>query len=136
MVACLAGLLFLTVLTVQDIKEKRISIYKLLIFAVMALIHCIFIKQFSWQEILKCMIPGSILLFLSLITKESIGYGDGMTVMVLGLWTGGQFAFQVLCTGIILSGICAMVYLVKGKKDTIPFVPFLLAGMEVVLIYA
>ena len=81
------------------------------------------------------MMPGGILLLLSLITKESIGYGDGMTVIVLGLWTGGWFAFHVFCIGILLAGICAVFYLIKGKKDTIPLIPFLLIGMEVALIY-
>ena len=131
----LAGFLFLAVLAAQDLKEKKVSTYKLLISAVLAIFYWVFTKQFSWPEILGCIVPGSMLLLLSLITKESIGYGDGMTVLVLGLWTGGWFAFYVFCIGTLLSGICAIVYLIRGKKDTIPLIPFLLVGMEVVLIY-
>lgn len=130
------GLIILAVLAAQDIKEKKISVDKLIVFIVMAVLYRIFIKQFSWQEILGCIIPGSILLLLSRVTREGIGYGDGMTVLVLGLWTGGWFALHVMGIGIILSGIYAAVCLVRKKRDAIPFVPFLLAGMEVALIYA
>ena len=94
MIVYLMGLLFLAVLAVQDIKEKKV------------------------------------------ITKENIGYGDGLTVIVLGLWTGIWFTFYVLCVGLMLSGFCAAVYLIKKKRETIPLIPFLLIGMEVVLIYA
>ena len=135
MITYLAGFLFLTVLAVQDLKEKKVSTYKLFIFAVLAILYIDFTKQFSWSEILASMIPGSILLLLSLVTGESIGYGDGMAVIVLGLWTGGRFAFDVFCIGTLLSGICAVIYLIRGKKDTIPLIPFLLIGMEVALIY-
>ena len=131
-----AGLLFLAVLAKEDIREKKISVNKLVWFALIAAMYRILIRQFTWQEIAGCLIPGGMLLLLSWITKESIGYGDGMAVMVLGLWLGGWFTLQVLGIGIILSGIYAGIRLARRKKDAIPFIPFLLAGMEVALIYA
>lgn len=131
-----AGLILLALLAGQDIKEKKISVDKLLVFACMAVLYRIFIKQFFWQEILGCMIPGTILLLLSWVTKEGIGYGDGMAVIVLGLWTGGWFALHVMGLGIMLCGMYAVICLVRKKRDAIPFIPFLLAGMEVALIYA
>ena len=135
MIHYIGGLLFLAVLAVQDIKEKKVSIYKLLISAAMAVIYWIFKGEFSWQELLWNAIPGVMLLLLSIITKENIGYGDGLTVIVLGLWTGIWFTFHVLCAGLMLSGVYAAIYLVKKKGETIPLIPFLLIGMEVVLLY-
>ena len=102
----------------------------------MAVIYWIFKGEFSWQELLWNAIPGVMLLLLSIITKENIGYGDGLTVIVLGLWTGIWFTFYVLCAGLMLSGVYAAIYLVKKKGETIPLIPFLLIGMEVVLLYA
>lgn len=136
MIAYLAGLLFLAVLAVQDIKEKKISVYKLLISAIMAIVYWLFKGQLCWQEILKSIIPGVTLLLLSVITKENIGYGDGLAVSVLGLWTGSLFVLSALCAALLFSGICAVIYLIKKKKEPIPFIPFLLIGMEVVLAYA
>ncbi len=136
MIVYLMGLLFLAVLAVQDIKEKKVAIYKLFISAAMAVVYWFFKGEASWQELLCGVIPGIMLLLLSVVTKENIGYGDGLTVIVLGLWTGIWFTFYVLCVGLMLSGFCAAVYLIKKKRETIPLIPFLLIGMEVVLIYA
>lgn len=131
-----ASLLFTAKLSVEDIKEKRISIYNILFFATSAVIYRVLTGQLLWKEIGICLIPGSILLLLALLTKESIGYGDGMAVLALGLWTNGWFALNVVCIGIVLSGIWGMVCLFMKKKEPIPFMPFLLIGMEVAFIFA
>lgn len=136
MITRLAGLLFLAALAPQDIKEKKISVYKLIVSAMMAIIYWTFKGQLNWQGILESMVPGIMLLLLSVITKENIGYGDGLTVAVLGLWMGGLFTLYVLCVGLILSGVCAVIYLIKRKRERIPLIPFLLIGMEVMLVYA
>lgn len=136
MEAYCAGLVLLAILAAEDIREKKISVDKLLVFALLAVGYRIFMKECCCQEILGAIFPGIMLLLLSRATKESIGYGDGMAVIVLGLWTGGWFAFQVLGIGILLTGIYAVWSLIRKKRGVIPFIPFLLAGMEVALFYA
>lgn len=130
------SLIFLAVLAAQDIKERKISVDKLIIFAFLAVVFRIVTNQFFWQEMLGCLVPGGMLLLMSRATKENVGYGDGMAVIVLGLWTGGWFAFRVMEIGIVLTGIYAAGRLIRKRRDAIPFMPFLLAGMEVALIYA
>ena len=58
-----------------------------------------------------------------------------MAVMALGLWLGGWQALWILGIAIMLAGIFAAVCLVKKRKEPIPFIPFLLLGMEVLLFY-
>lgn len=135
MAAYCAGLVLLAMLAAEDIRERKISVNKLLIFALLAVVYRIFMKELWWQEILGAVSPGIMLLLLSWSTNESIGYGDGMTVVVLGLWMGGWFTLQILGIGILLTGIYAVWRIIRKKKGVIPFVPFLLAGMEVALIY-
>lgn len=135
MAAYCAGLVLLAMLAAEDIRERKISVNKLLIFALLAVVYRIFMKEFWWQEILGAVSPGIMLLLLSWSTNESIGYGDGMTVVVLGLWMGGWFTLQILGIGILLTGIYAVWRVIRKKRGVIPFVPFLLAGMEVALIY-
>lgn len=136
MTAYCAGLVLLGVLAAEDIREKKISVDRLLIFALLAVVYRIFMKEFCCQKILEAIFPGIMLLMLSRATKEGVGYGDGITVIVLGLWTGGWFVLQVLGIGILLTGIYAVWSLIRKKRGVIPFIPFLLAGMEVVLFYA
>ena len=135
-VALCAELLFLAELSAEDVREKKVSVYKVLVFTVLALIYRAFTNQLFWMEMIINLVPGGMMILLAILTKEGIGYGDGMTVMVLGLWTNVWFTTGVLCVAILLSGIFGSICLVVTKRGVIPFVPFLLVGLEVMLFYA
>ncbi len=128
-------LIFLAILSSEDIREKRISVKTILLGALIALI-CRFLEgQISGMEIAGSLIPGVLLLLLSIMTKESIGKGDGIVAMVLGLWIGGQMTFLVICLAVWVAGIFAVVCLIRKKWELIPFIPCLLMGTEVLLFY-
>ncbi|MDY2699979.1 MAG: prepilin peptidase [Suilimivivens sp.] len=135
-VALCAELLFLAELSAEDVREKKVSVYKVLVFTVLALIYRAFTNQLFWMEMIINLVPGGMMILLAILTKEGIGYGDGMTVMVLGLWTNVWFTTGVLCVAILLSGIFGSICLIVTKREVIPFVPFLLVGLEVMLFYA
>ena len=135
-VALCAELLFLAELSAEDVREKKVSVYKVLVFTVLALIYRAFTNQLFWMEMIINLVPGGMMILLDILTKEGIGYGDGMTVMVLGLWTNVWFTTGVLCVAILLSGIFGSICLIVTKREVIPFVPFLLVGLEVMLFYA
>lgn len=128
------GLILLASLTKQDLKEKRISVNKILFFAMLAVLYLFFSKNLIWQELCRRILPGMALLALSLLSRESIGYGDGAAVLVLGLWIGMKYTLMVVCVGILAAGIYSLFCLLRKDTDAIPFIPFLLLGMEVVLI--
>lgn len=130
------SLLFLAVLSAGDVREKKISIYRLAFLALSAMLYRVITGQFSLSEIGWGIFPGCILLLLAFLTREKIGYGDGLTVLVLGLWTGGWFTLATVCVGIMLSGTWGTVCIFRGRTEPFPFVPFLLLGMEVTLLYA
>lgn len=131
------ALLFLATLAPEDIREKQISAKKIIIFGLLALICRLVAGQMRpGAEVACSLIPGAFLLFLSVISKESIGFGDGMAVAVLGLWVGGIKTFIILCIAWTLAGVFAAICLIKKWKESIPFIPFLLLGMEVLLFYA
>lgn len=128
--------MFLGMLTLEDIREKRISVKRLAVGALAAMI-CQFVeRQISGASIICSLIPGILLLLLSIMTRESIGKGDGIVVMVLGLWIGGQMTFMIVCLAVWAAGIFATICLIRKKRESIPFVPCLLMGMEVLLFYA
>ncbi len=130
------GLLFLALLTPDDIRERRISVGKLVAGMVLALICRKLTGHMNAAEIIGSLVPGIILLLMAVIFRESIGSGDGMAVMVLGLWIGGFCASIAVCLAIMMAGLFAVVYLVRKRRETLPFIPFLLLGMEVLLFYA
>lgn len=130
------SLLFLALLAKEDIREKKVSVYKIVFFAGTAVLYLIISNQFDWGEIAGSLLPGGLLLILAFLTRESIGYGDGAAAAVLGLWTGGGFAMMTVAAGIMFAGVYGIFCLCKKRKEPIPFLPFLLLGMEAVLFYA
>ena len=130
-----AGLLFLAVLASEDIRRKEISVYKVIFSAGLSILNRIFSGQFLWHESMWGVIQG-LLILLAFCTRENIGYGDGAAIMVLGLWTGGWFTLAVLWVGIMMAGVFGVFCLIRKKKEPIPFIPFLLLGMEAALYYA
>lgn len=132
---CCAALLFLGYLSYQDIKTKCVSARVIWIFGGTVLLYLLLGKRCGAEEWIVRMIPGVLLILLAWMTRESIGYGDGAAVIVLGLWCGTGFCIMTLCLGIFLSGIYALCGLAVRRTTPIPFLPFLLAAMEVILFY-
>lgn len=130
-------LLTLGYLSGKDIKLKKISVVPLLVSGILAVIYVLAGKSMnmSMMYFIACLLPGMLFLLLSWLTGEKVGYGDGMVLLVMGLWTNGFFCMIVTCLAVFLSSLYAVYLLLKRKKELIPFVPFLLAAMEVMLLY-
>lgn len=82
-------------------------------------------------DILAGILLGAGLLLVSWISREAIGYGDGLTVAACGAALGFTVVFPLLMLAFVFSAIWSCVLLVlkkAGKKDSFPFIPFLLAA--------
>ena len=112
---------------VWDLKYKEIPLWFSLAGGCAGLLFCIDEKR-ELLQILLAILPGILLLLFSWITKEVIGYGDGLTVLVLGMYMSlSQMAVVgVLAFGV--AGVVALALLVFCKKTggyRMPFIPFL-----------
>lgn len=90
----------------------------------------------TWQAAALSIIPGAAFWMLSFITGERVGYGDGWMLLMIGLFVGLWECFLILMTALISGSIVVLVLLAAGKvsKDyQLPFAPFLLFGMGVVV---
>lgn len=84
--------------------------------------------------IAESLLPGVFFLLLSFCTREKVGYGDGIMLIILGLFLGFFRCFLILCVGLIfLSGfaLILMVFRKVGRNSRLPMVPFLAIGMGV-----
>lgn len=84
------------------------------------------------------IIPGILLLIIGMVSKGSIGDGDVYIVMIVGLMMGLRNTLTVLLIGSVLSAIYCLFELVakgKNKKDSIPYIPFILSGYLGMLIF-
>lgn len=120
----------------QDIKTRKISILGLILSGIIAIFYLFVQGKLGIIHILNCMLPGMLLLVLSVISGEKIGYGDGATVLIVGLWTNMEFCIKTLIIAFFLTGCYAGILLFKKRKEEkIPFIPFLLSAVEVLLFF-
>ena len=132
-----AALGLLAMASAQDIKRKQIEIIPPIVFSIIAIILHIFIGRESIGNLLLGMAIGLIMLILSVVSQGKVGSGDGIILMVTGLFLGAKQNLELLVTGLIFCAIWALILIVvRGKKGNyeIPFIPFLLAAYLVMLI--
>lgn len=79
-----------------------------------------------------------LLLIPAIINPRGMGFGDVKMAGLIGLVTGFPLVFVALMLGIISGGLVAISLLVlriKGRKEVIPFGPFLSMGTIVTLLW-
>lgn len=129
-------IIFLGICTLWDLKKKQIWWSLPVFFLIAAIPLQILTKEGTIPKYLTGMIPGGALLLFAWITREAIGYGDGLILSSCGAMLGMRTALQILMMALCFSAVCSGFLLAvrkAGRKDQIPFVPFMLAA-ELVLV--
>nr|WP_297766888.1 prepilin peptidase [uncultured Butyrivibrio sp.] len=122
----------------EDIKKKEISMKAIIVCALLAL-SSTGIRLYTGGELLDSflsLLPGAIMLIIGRITKEEVGYGDGLMLMTIGPVFGLEHVMLGCFTGLFAISILSIFILVcrKGNRKTkIAFVPFLTLGMGVMM---
>lgn len=127
-------LFWLVLLSIEDWSTHSISVRGLLYGGVGVLVYLgVTITQGS--ELITHIggaIGGIIFLFVSKCTKEALGYGDSIVLLILGLYLGIWDFLEVGFLAFVFSGIYGMICLWKKRKSmTMPFIPFILGGYVV-----
>lgn len=93
-------------------------------------------EEMTWVTAVLSVFPGAAFWAVSFLTGEKVGYGDGWMLVMIGLFTGPGTCFMILLTGLMLESVVVLVLLAVRKistDKTVPFAPFLLMGMGVVM---
>lgn len=81
-------------------------------------------------EVLKGIFPGTVLLGTGLVTKK-VGYGDGITVLLLGMLLGVGRILILFAISLFLISAYSLGLLMlgrAGRNTKIPYMPFLAAA--------
>lgn len=119
------------VCSVMDIRKRTVSLIPAWLFLAVGVVWQIAFQQTEVWELFLSLVPGAALIGIAWLTGEKIGYGDGWIVMAAGIWTGALDIFLILTGGMMLCGLYSGILLSLRKirrNDTLPFLPFLLAG--------
>lgn len=131
--------IFLSLLSLQDIKEKRVSCLLLFGYLLSGLTYGIVAT--SLTEMILSLIPGFFLLAISWIFKMEVGLGDVVAIAALGVWNGLNICFYVCAYALLIFDLFVIlkIFITKIRKEKvnlkceIPFIPFILMGMVVCL---
>ena len=109
-------IIILGVICVFDIKRKKIPVYMLIILAAAGIISNFTVGEFDIEKRIIAMLPGMILLIVSMITKQQIGYGDGMIILIMGLYIDIDDILSIVLSSFLLSSIAAIILMTVFKK--------------------
>ena len=118
----------LTGLSVIDIKCRKIPIGILAAADAGALIYQALFRKEDAALVFGGIAVGILMLAISRLTEESIGYGDSLGIAGLGGYLGFWKLLEVLAAAFFLLAVCGILVLTKKRmerKSALPFYPFL-----------
>lgn len=129
-------LVYLACETGSDIRNREVSVIAGIGSSVWAVILRMAMGELRWNVngaafLCKAVIPGILLLLAGRITRQAIGYGDGILILVCGFYLGGRTAGLLFLTGLFCLFPVSLVLLISGKakrEQELPFAPFLLTA--------
>jgi leader peptidase (prepilin peptidase)/N-methyltransferase len=123
---------------VPDLRSKRIPVWIPGLFFAASVAAELFEAGCSAKlEFWAGAVPGALLLLLSLILRGRIGEGDGICLMVCGLFTGVRAALLISEMALVMAALTCMIGVFTGKRkagDRIAFIPFLASAGSLFLI--
>lgn len=130
-------LLFLCVAAFMDVREKQISVLYVAAGSAAGVLLQIFLGTMRFSEAAGGCLVGAAVLLIAFLTREQIGYGDGLVLVTTGVFLGVLENIILLLASLVIA-VLAGVLLVRLKRikrrQRIPFIPFLLAGYIFVLL--
>ena len=88
--------------------------------------------------LIGAFVGGGLLLLLAILSRGGMGGGDVKFAAALGFWLGWPGILLGLFLGFVLGGLISLLLLVtglRGRKDFIPFGPFIAIGAWIALLY-
>lgn len=121
---CLA--VYLAINTISDIRKRKIRLGISLLFLIIGVLWQIW-QRADKVELLLAMLPGICLIGLSVMTQQKIGFGDGVVIVVCGIYLGLGNTILLLMVSLMLSALTGVVMLLLKKASLhteLPWITF------------
>ncbi|MCD7806403.1 MAG: hypothetical protein LUH19_03570 [Lachnospiraceae bacterium] len=122
----MAVILFLGILSVYDIREKKLPLWLLL--AGGTLLGGVSLLEKEPAAVLAGCVPGAVLLLTAAALPQSLGTGDGLITLAVGAAWGVTTCCRWLFLGFAFAAVVSLWKLLVRKekgKEQIALVPFL-----------
>ncbi len=125
-------ILFLGLGTYFDLKNREIPMLLFGVFGTLGVVFNLVWRYQSMKSIVLGVGIGALFLLMGWVTKEAIGYGDGLGLMIMGLMTGWQRLLSIVLISFFLSGVYGLLKVIgtkASKEERLAFYPFLLTAL-------
>ena len=135
-VGTIAALLFLLFNSVCDIRKRRISLRAAALAGGCGIVFALMERKDLPAGLFLSLMPGAVLLLLGLLSRWAVGGGDGIEMLVFGLYYPAAETAEILLLALLISSLLAIVLLIMKKKgkESFPFLPCLLMGNVLFLV--
>lgn len=117
---------YLLISMILDVWKKRISLITTIAFFLLGISYQLYLTT-DPTELMISVIPGVCLIACSLITEQRVGIGDGLVIMVCGIYLGIGQVILLLTISLFLAamaGIMAILFKRATTKTELPWVLF------------
>ena len=129
----LCVLSFLGINSYFDIRKGEISLRVAAAYMILGVFY-LFLHRQRMPLFLAGVLPGLLLLCIGKVSGGALGLGDGLIVLVAGLYMGIWKTLEFITVAVLLAAVWAGILMFgkkRGGKASFPFVPFLLAAYAV-----
>lgn len=125
-------ILFLAGCSLTDLWKREVRLWFLAAFLCPGIVLSVMGGR-GVSDVLMALVPGIALTAVSLVSGGAVGAGDGLVLMIAGLFTDLRSVLICGALSSMFSAFAAAVLFLqkKAKKVSVPFVPCLLLGMLV-----
>ncbi len=124
---------FLGINSYFDIRKGEISLRVAAAYMILGVFY-LFLHRQRMPLFLAGVLPGLLLLCIGKVSGGALGLGDGLIVLVAGLYMGIWKTLEFITVAVLLAAVWAGILMFgkkRGGKASFPFVPFLLAAYAV-----
>lgn len=117
--------------SITDIRKKSVPVWFLFGMAAGVIPIALFERNIPLMARAFGFSVGALFLLVSVLSKEAVGKGDAILIGISGAALGFSAISVILCISFFLLSVISLGLLVikrLGRKDRIPFFPFLAAG--------
>lgn len=118
-------------LSVTDVYYRKVPVEILVMGAAGTFIYQLYCRSISLWVLAGGIGVGVLFLLVSKVTREGIGYGDSLAILILGAYMGLWELLKVLSgTFVLLFAVSAAGLSMKkmSRRYTLPLFPFLTVG--------
>ena len=112
-----------------DLRTRQVSVFSVILLGAGGI--NIFRDERTLEDVIVSVSIGGLIFVLGLVSEESIGAGDGLFIIALGLNMKWELLLELLVKAFVLCVIYMAVRMLRCRTEerlSVPFIPFLLAA--------